>query len=92
MSDPIWTYDRFEPGQSFGEVTIPLDTERTGGWAAIYGPPTGPDAPDGMIVAGVGECFSLWFLLGRGRVPHSCEALCSPERISYSLTYLKAFF
>ncbi|GAA6148014.1 hypothetical protein NBRC116586_10760 [Pseudooceanicola nitratireducens] len=57
MSDPIWTYDRFEPGQSFGEVTIPLDTERTDGWAAIYGPPTGPDAPDGMIVAGMMEAY-----------------------------------
>lgn len=57
MSDEMWTFDRFEPGQSFGSVSVPLDAERVAGWSAIYGPPQGDDAPDGMLVAGMMEAY-----------------------------------
>lgn len=57
MTDDLWTFDRFEPGQSFGTVTVPLDDDRVGGWSAIYGAPTGDTAPDGLIVAGMMEAY-----------------------------------
>ena len=57
MSDDLWTFERFEPGQSFGHVAIPLDAERVAGWTAIYGAPQGDTAPDGMIVAGMMEAY-----------------------------------
>ncbi|GGE44840.1 hypothetical protein GCM10011360_35140 [Primorskyibacter flagellatus] len=57
MNDEMWTFARFEPGQSFGTVTIPLDAERVAGWAAIYGAPQGDAAPDGLIVAGMMEAY-----------------------------------
>ena len=62
MSDGMWTFARFEPGQSFGAVTIPLDAERVAGWTAIYGAPQGdaaPAHPDQNAVIAVDEAEGL---------------------------------
>lgn len=55
----LWTFERFEPGQSFGSVEVPLDPERIGGWEAVYGPIPDDTMPDGLIVAGMMEAYIL---------------------------------
>ena len=59
IADPLWTFDRFAAGQDFGTIDVPIDTARIGGWQAVYGPITGPKAPDGLIVAGMMEAYIL---------------------------------
>ena len=55
MTDP-WSFSRFDPGQSFGTLDIPLDDERRAQWTAIFGDP-GDTPPRGVLVAAMMEAF-----------------------------------
>ena len=57
MTDTVWSFDTLEPGALFGPVAVPLDAERVAGWEGVYGPITGGQAPDGLIVAGMMEAY-----------------------------------
>jgi hypothetical protein len=54
---PLWTFDRFEPGQIFGTIDVIMDSEKRAGWVAIYGPTNSALLPRGMAVAAMMESY-----------------------------------
>ncbi len=54
--DKIWTFERFEPGQEFGAVDIPMDEARRANWVRVFGPSEGR-LPRGMLVTAMMEAY-----------------------------------
>lgn len=57
LEGDMWTYGRFEPGQVFGVVDIPLDAEKRACWQAIFGESPDGTLPRGMLVAAMMEAY-----------------------------------
>ena len=57
MEEPVWTFERFEPGQVFGEIAIEMDSEKRECWQRIYGVSSDSRLPSGMLVAAMMEAY-----------------------------------
>jgi hypothetical protein len=55
--EEMWTYGRFEPGQSFGVVEVPMDATKRARWQTIFGPSADQTLPRGMLVAAMMEAY-----------------------------------
>jgi acyl dehydratase len=52
MSEELWTYDRFAPGELIGEATLTLDAERFERWRRLFPSAEGAtNAPPGLLMA-----------------------------------------
>ena len=57
QGEDIWTYRRFEPGQTFGVVEIKMDPIKHANWQDIFGPSPEETLPRGMLVAAMMEAY-----------------------------------
>ncbi len=57
MDEPLWTFERFEPGQVFGEIAIEMDSGKRERWQRIYGASPDNRLPSGMLVAAMMEAY-----------------------------------
>ncbi len=57
QAEDMWTYERFEPGQVFGVVEIPLDAAKRAHWQEIFGACSDETLPRGMLVAAMMEAY-----------------------------------
>lgn len=57
QAEDMWTYERFEPGQVFGVVEIPLDAAKRAHWQEIFGECRDETLPRGMLVAAMMEAY-----------------------------------
>ena len=53
----LWTFDRFESGQTFGTVNIAMDEAKKAEWVTLFGPSDSSRLPGGMIVAAMMEAY-----------------------------------
>lgn len=53
----LWTFERFEPGQTFATVSIPMDEAKKSEWVTLFGPAVSARLPGGMIVAAMMEAY-----------------------------------
>lgn len=54
---PLWSFERFESGVSFGSVEVPLDERRIKLWQEIYGELADEIIPEGLLVAAMMEAY-----------------------------------
>jgi len=54
---PLWSFERFESGVSFGSVEVPLDERRIKLWQEIYGELVDEIIPEGLLVAAMMEAY-----------------------------------
>lgn len=54
--EALWTFERFEKGQSFGTVEIVMDDERRKNWKRVFGE-TSQQLPRGMMVTAMMEAY-----------------------------------
>ncbi|MCB1468421.1 MAG: hypothetical protein KDK08_15030 [Rhizobiaceae bacterium] len=57
----VWTYEHFQPGETFGSVELELDETRLALWKEVYGDDSRIDqtgqVPRGLLVAGMMETY-----------------------------------
>lgn len=56
-ANPVWVFDRFQPGESLGRHAIALDDARLADWQAIYGAGASGSLPSGILVAAMMEAY-----------------------------------
>lgn len=55
--EEIWTFERFEPGRSFGVVEVRMDAVKRARWQEIFGPSADETLPRGVVVAAMMEAY-----------------------------------
>ncbi|MCO5070459.1 MAG: hypothetical protein M9944_04520 [Rhizobiaceae bacterium] len=61
IDDAVWTYEDFQPGETYGSVELKLDETRLALWKEVYGDEARIDqtgrVPRGLLVAGMMETY-----------------------------------